>query len=83
MNPKEWTKHSLNVAHLARKIAQRAGLDEEKAYIFGLLHDIGRRKGTMQARHAIEGYQFMRDQCPEVARILQGFMIRGIAVRKN
>ena len=25
----------------------------------GLLHDIGRRNGNMQARHAIEGFQFL------------------------
>ena len=30
-----------------------------KAYIFGLLHDIGRRNGNMQARHAIEGYKYL------------------------
>ena len=56
-----WIKHSYNVACLAEKIAGKAGLDSEKAYIFGLLHDIGRRNGIMQARHAIEGYKFLNN----------------------
>lgn len=35
-------KHSLEVAHLAQKIAFMNGLDPDKAYIAGLLHDIGK-----------------------------------------
>ena len=34
-------------------------MDSEKAYVLGLLHDIGRRNGPMQAHHAIEGFQFL------------------------
>lgn len=56
-----WIEHSYNVANLAEKIAKKAGMDSEKAYILGLLHDIGRRNGSMQARHAIEGYHFLTD----------------------
>ena len=37
------------------------GLDSEKAYILGLLHDIGRRNGNMEARHTLEGYRFLND----------------------
>ena len=54
-----WVPHSYNVARLAEKIAGKAGMDIEKAYVFGLLHDIGRRNGDMQARHAIEGFHFL------------------------
>lgn len=54
-----WISHSYNVAHLAEKIACKAGMDSEKAYVLGLLHDIGRRNGIMQARHALEGYHFL------------------------
>ena len=61
MNEGAWTEHSVNVACLAERIACKAGMDSEKAYILGLLHDIGRRNGNMQARHAIEGYQFLTD----------------------
>lgn len=61
MNDGAWIEHSYNVARLAEKIADKAGMDSEHAYIIGLLHDIGRRNGNMQARHAIEGYQFLSD----------------------
>lgn len=59
LNPGPWIQHSYNVANLAAKIAAKAGMNSEKAYIFGLLHDIGRRNGNMQARHALEGYYFL------------------------
>ncbi len=59
LNNGPWVKHSYNVARLAEKIAEKAGMDSEKTYVFGLLHDIGRRNGIMQARHAIEGYQYL------------------------
>lgn len=61
LNNGAWIEHSYNVAYLAEKIAEKANMDSEKAYIFGLLHDIGRRNGTMQARHAIEGFKFLTD----------------------
>ena len=61
LNNGPWIEHSKNVAFLAEKIATRVGIDSEKAYILGLLHDIGRRNGTMQARHAIEGYIFLKE----------------------
>lgn len=59
MNPGPWTEHSRIVAALSEKIAAKAGMDADRAYIFGLLHDIGRRGGVMQACHAIEGYRFL------------------------
>lgn len=59
LNGGAWINHSRNVACLAEKIAEKAGMDSEKAYVLGLLHDIGRRNGTMQARHALEGYHFL------------------------
>jgi len=34
--------HSLRVAELARKIAEANGLDPEKAYLAGLLHDLAK-----------------------------------------
>lgn len=61
LNDGVWINHSYYVAGLAEKIADKAKMDSEKAYIFGLLHDIGRRNGTMQARHAIEGFNFLTD----------------------
>lgn len=59
LNDGAWISHSYNVAHLAEKIASKANMDSEKAYIIGLLHDIGRRNGTMQARHALEGFNYL------------------------
>lgn len=59
MNPGPWINHSYIVAVLAERLAGEAGMDSEKAYVLGLLHDIGRRNGNMQARHAIEGYRFL------------------------
>ncbi len=61
LNNGAWVKHSCNVACLAEKIAERMELDSEKAYILGLLHDIGRRNGNMEARHVLEGYRFLKD----------------------
>ena len=69
LNPGNWINHSINVANLAREIAARASLDQDKVYILGLLHDIGRKNGLMQARHIIEGYKYMIDKSQEVARI--------------
>lgn len=59
LNGGAWIDHSYNVARLAEKIASKANMDSEKAYSIGLLHDIGRRNGTMQARHALEGYNYL------------------------
>lgn len=59
MNPGPWINHSRHVARLSKKIADKSGMNAEQAYIFGLLHDIGRRNGGMQARHAIEGFHYL------------------------
>ena len=42
MNPGPWTDHSKNVAKAASLIAEHCeGLDSEKAFVYGMLHDIG------------------------------------------
>lgn len=71
MNPGPWTKHSYYVAEAARRIAERCnGLDSEKAFVFGLLHDIGRRTGIAAMRHMIDGYDYAFSRgWGEVARI--------------
>lgn len=58
-NPGPWEAHSLCVAHCAEAIAARSGLNVEKAYVLGLLHDIGRRFGVFHLRHVYEGYKYM------------------------
>lgn len=58
MNPGPWTDHSMNVAKAAELIAEACGLDREKAFVCGLLHDIGRRTGIAAVRHIIDGYDY-------------------------
>ncbi|MGL6173683.1 MAG: HDOD domain-containing protein, partial [Cellulosilyticaceae bacterium] len=60
LNPGPWVEHSFNVGKAARNIAERCEkLDPEKAYIMGILHDIGRRVGVVSIpRHVYEGYQY-------------------------
>ena len=64
LNPGPWTKHSLNVGIAARNIAEKVpGLDAEKAYIVGVLHDIGRRVGIVDIpTHVYEGYKYCIDK---------------------
>lgn len=48
MNPGTWESHSEVVADCARKIADNCtDMNPYKAYVLGLLHDIGRRFGVM------------------------------------
>lgn len=50
------------MAEAARFIASKdLELEEEKAYIFGLLHDIGRHKYLSGMHHIREGYNFLID----------------------
>lgn len=59
-NPGPWEQHSLVTADNARRIAEKVpGMDPEKAYIMGLLHDIGRREGVTGMRHVIDGYDYL------------------------
>lgn len=70
-NPGPWGNHSRVAAHCAEKIAQACGdLDPEKAYILGLLHDIGRKFGVRHLGHVSDGYSYMMSLgYDEVARI--------------
>ena len=71
MNPGLWVDHSRNAAEAAGIIAgQCKHLDSQKAYVCGLLHDIGRRTGVAAVRHIIDGYDYaISQQWDEVARI--------------
>ncbi len=70
-NPGLWVRHSQNTGEAARRIAARCpGMDSEKAYVCGLLHDIGRRTGVAAVRHIIDGYDYaMAQGWDEVARV--------------
>lgn len=71
MNPGSWVKHSYNVANAARIIAEHCKcIDHNKAYVCGLLHDIGRRTGISALRHTIDGYDYAVSQgWDEIARV--------------
>ena len=59
LNPGPWGQHSRNVAHAAELIAGRCDkMDSDKAFVCGLLHDIGRRTGVAAVRHIIDGYDY-------------------------
>lgn len=71
LNPGPWKEHSINVAQAAKLIAEQCPhLDRDKAFVCGLLHDIGRRTGIAAVRHIIDGYDYaMSCGWNDVARI--------------
>ena len=51
-NPGAWADHSRFVAEACKNIASHCkDLSSEQAYIFGLLHDIGRYAGVSSEKH--------------------------------
>lgn len=70
-NPGPWKDHSIVVAKCAYVISKQCDdMDEEKAYIIGLLHDIGRREGVTNLSHVIDGYHYLMELgYDEAARI--------------
>jgi len=83
MNPGLWTKHSYNVANAARIIAENCNdLNCDKAFVCGLLHDIGRRNGVSVIKHIIDGYNYcMSKGWNEIARVCltHSFPVKDIA----
>lgn len=70
-NPGAWIGHSKTAAFCAKTIAEHCdNLNNDIAYVFGLLHDIGRREGVTDMRHIIDGYHFMTslgyDDCAQI-----------------
>lgn len=62
MNHGKWGGHSYNVAMAAEKIAiETKILNPNKAYVLGLLHDIGRRNGVSHIKHVYDGMLFMEE----------------------
>ena len=59
-NPGPWQQHCRNAARAAQTIAGRCGMDAERAYVLGLLHDIGRYEGVRGLHHAIAGHEWMQ-----------------------
>ncbi len=70
-NPGAWGNHSRVTAYCAEKIALSCtGMDADRAYISGLLHDIGRKFGIRHLGHVSDGYTYMNSLgYEEVGRI--------------
>ncbi|HMN12307.1 MAG TPA: HDIG domain-containing protein [Bellilinea sp.] len=70
LHPGDWVPHVKLVARAAESIAAKLGLDPEKAYVLGLLHDIGRRFGKFNLIHGFHGYQYLTELgFPAAARV--------------
>ena len=82
LNPGPWVDHSRFVALACKNIASRCrGLSADKAYCFGLLHDIGRYAGVSSEKHLLDGYRFCIERgWPKAAQICisHAFMIQDI-----
>lgn len=61
-NPGPWGNHSRIAAHCAERIAEACQtLSPDKAYVLGLLHDIGRKFGVRHLGHVSDGYRYMME----------------------
>lgn len=70
LNSGKWVSHSRYAAKACELIAAACGMDSEKAYIYGLLHDIGRRIGVCGQKHIYAGYVYaLAKGWDEIARI--------------
>ena len=64
--------HSKTVANVAKLIASKTSiLDCEKAYTYGLMHDVGKfyLKKSEIYKHPIAGYDLMKEKYPDIAII--------------
>lgn len=81
-NPGAWVDHSRYVADACKNIAEHCKhLSDEKAYIYGLIHDIGRYAGVTSEKHLIDGYRYcMKRGWEKAAQICvsHAFMIQDI-----
>lgn len=81
-NPGPWVDHSRYVAEACKNIASRCeNLSADQAYLFGLLHDIGRYAGVTSEKHLIDGYRYcMKHGWEKAAQICisHAFMIQNI-----
>ena len=64
-------RHSILVANIAKIIAVNAGLDLNKAFLLGLMHDIGKFfvDKSEKYKHPRVGYQLLKGKYPDIARI--------------
>ncbi len=58
-----WSNHSRGVAKVAQVIAEHCGLDADRAFSSGLLHDIGRSYGGHTGlNHITDGYKIAKEK---------------------
>lgn len=55
-----WIRHSKCVGRAAGVIAQKLGLDVDKAITLGYIHDIGKRTGDFK-NHIMNGYNYLKE----------------------
>lgn len=83
LNPGPWVSHSRYVAQACQNIANHCPtLDADMAYIYGLLHDIGRYAGVTSERHLIDGYRYCMERGWKKAAqicISHAFMVKDIS----
>lgn len=81
-NPGAWVEHSRYVAKACKNIAEHCKhLSAEKAYVYGLIHDIGRYAGVTSEKHLLDGYHYCMKRGWEKAAqicISHAFMIQNI-----
>ena len=56
-----WIQHSKCVGETAGIIAEKLGLDIDKAKTLGYIHDIGKKDGDFK-NHVMKGYEFLKEQ---------------------
>ena len=69
---KEYIFHTRGVAEFSALLAKKMGLNQDKAYVLGLLHDYGKRIDEKRSDkfHGIVGYEdLMEYGYPDVAKI--------------
>lgn len=60
INTSAWLSHSLYEARVAQKLAEKMGVDSEKAGVLAILHDYG-RKYIHDFTHVIKGFEALTD----------------------
>ena len=61
-NPGQWYDHCVVAGNAARSIAEKAGLDADRAQVHGLLHDVGRHEGVRGLHHILSGYELLMEK---------------------
>lgn len=83
-NPGPWIQHSRNTAICAEIIStQHNDFNPDRAYVLGLLHDIGRREGVTGMRHVLDGYNFLAANGYEAAAricLTHSYPVEGMVV---